>query len=135
VLRFCHLRSTSIRRSLGHKSYCTLTVCRRRRQPALPRISWAQHKLPLCIALSVSSSDCGSSHLFTNFLRSITMASPEEQAVVWKNDGNKAFAAHDWPTAIDCYTKAIALNNQEPTYYSNRAQVCLPVTNCSCSRD
>lgn len=51
------------------------------------------------------------------------MASPEEQAVAFKNEGNKAFAAHDWPTAIDLYTKAIDLNDKEPTYYSNRAQV------------
>ncbi|KAI9049506.1 hypothetical protein LZ554_006535 [Drepanopeziza brunnea f. sp. 'monogermtubi'] len=50
------------------------------------------------------------------------MASPEEQAVAFKNDGNKAFAAHDWPTAIELYTKAIELNDKEPTYFSNRAQ-------------
>ncbi|KAI9746541.1 MAG: hypothetical protein M1818_000254 [Claussenomyces sp. TS43310] len=42
--------------------------------------------------------------------------------VALKNQGNKAFAAHDWPTAIDFYTKAIELNSNEPTYYSNRAQ-------------
>lgn len=51
------------------------------------------------------------------------MTSSEEQAVAFKNDGNKAFAAHDWPTAIDFYTKAIELDDQKPTYYSNRAQV------------
>ncbi|KAH6715194.1 serine/threonine-protein phosphatase-like protein 5 [Leptodontidium sp. MPI-SDFR-AT-0119] len=50
------------------------------------------------------------------------MTSSEEQAVAFKNDGNKAFAAHDWPTAIDFYTKAIELDDQKPTYYSNRAQ-------------
>ncbi|PBP15912.1 serine/threonine-protein phosphatase 5 [Diplocarpon rosae] len=50
------------------------------------------------------------------------MASPEAQAVAFKNDGNKAFAAHDWPTAIDLYTKAIELDGNQPTYYSNRAQ-------------
>ena len=53
------------------------------------------------------------------------MVSREEQAVVLKNEGNKAFAAHDWPTAIEYYTKAIALNDKEPSYYSNRAQVYL----------
>jgi hypothetical protein len=53
------------------------------------------------------------------------MASPEEQAVAFKNDGNKAFSAHDWPTAIDFYTKAIELDDKKPVYYSNRAQVCL----------
>jgi serine/threonine-protein phosphatase 5 len=54
------------------------------------------------------------------------MAIPEEnlkKAVDLKNQGNAAFAAHDWPTAIDFYTKAIELNDQEPTFWSNRAQV------------
>ncbi|XMA12381.1 hypothetical protein WAI453_005172 [Rhynchosporium graminicola] len=50
------------------------------------------------------------------------MISSEEQAVAFKNDGNTAFAAHDWPTAIDFYTKAIELDDQKPTYFSNRAQ-------------
>jgi serine/threonine-protein phosphatase 5 len=51
------------------------------------------------------------------------MATPEERAVDLKNQGNKAFAAHDWPTAIDFYSKAIELNSKEPTFWSNRAQV------------
>jgi serine/threonine-protein phosphatase 5 len=51
------------------------------------------------------------------------MTSPEEEATALKNQGNKAFAAHNWPEAIEYYTKAIALNDKEPTYYSNRAQV------------
>lgn len=46
-----------------------------------------------------------------------------KNAVEWKNDGNKAFAAHDWPEAIKCYTHAIDLDDQQPTYFSNRAQV------------
>jgi serine/threonine-protein phosphatase 5 len=50
------------------------------------------------------------------------MTSTEEQAVALKNQGNKAFAAHDWEGAIDLYTKAIELNPQDPTFYSNRAQ-------------
>lgn len=54
------------------------------------------------------------------------MATPEEKATELKNQGNKAFAAHDWPTAIDFYTKAIELNDKEPTYWSNRAQVRYP---------
>lgn len=45
-----------------------------------------------------------------------------EDAVAAKNQGNEAFKAHDWPTAIDCYTKAIELNPQEPAFYTNRAQ-------------
>lgn len=40
-----------------------------------------------------------------------------------KDLGNAAFKAHDWPTAIDYYTQAIAVNPKEPSYYSNRAQV------------
>lgn len=51
------------------------------------------------------------------------MSTTEEQAVAFKNDGNKAFAAHDWPKAVEMYTKAIELNDKEPTFYSNRAQV------------
>lgn len=47
-----------------------------------------------------------------------------EEAVVFKNEGNKAFAARDWPTAIDFYTKAIDLDSTQAPYYSNRAQVC-----------
>ncbi|KAM3072006.1 Palmitoyl-protein thioesterase 1 [Clarireedia jacksonii] len=50
------------------------------------------------------------------------MTSTEEEATALKNLGNKAFAAHNWPEAIEYYTKAIALNDKEPTYYSNRAQ-------------
>lgn len=51
------------------------------------------------------------------------MADSKAQAVELKNQGNKAFAAHDWPTAIDFYTKAIELDESQPTYFSNRAQV------------
>ena len=51
------------------------------------------------------------------------MATAKERAVELKNQGNKAFGAHDWPTAIDFYTQAIGLDDQEPTYFTNRAQV------------
>ncbi|KAI0437702.1 protein phosphatase 5 [Xylaria telfairii] len=50
------------------------------------------------------------------------MVSAVEQATALKNDGNKAFAAHDWLKAAELYTKAIELNDNEPTYYTNRAQ-------------
>jgi serine/threonine-protein phosphatase 5 len=50
------------------------------------------------------------------------MASAED-AVELKEKGNAAFKAHDWPTAIDFYTKAIAANGKEPSFYTNRAQV------------
>jgi serine/threonine-protein phosphatase 5 len=65
------------------------------------------------------------------------MATAEEQATALKNEGNKAFANHDWLTAIDSYTKAIELDPKVPAYYSNRAQVFLryiPFTKC-CSCD
>lgn len=51
------------------------------------------------------------------------MSTAEEQAVALKNEGNKAFVAHDWPTAVEFYSKAIALNDKEPAFYANRAQV------------
>jgi len=53
------------------------------------------------------------------------MATPEERATDLKNQGNKAFAAHNWPSAIDFYSKAIELNDKEPTFWSNRAQAYL----------
>lgn len=43
-------------------------------------------------------------------------------AVEMKNKGNEAFKAHDWSTAIEFYTKAIELDDQEPSFYTNRAQ-------------
>lgn len=45
------------------------------------------------------------------------------EAVELKNKGNDAFKSKDWPTAIDFYTKAIEKNDQEPSFYTNRAQV------------
>lgn len=46
-----------------------------------------------------------------------------EAATALKQKGNKAFAAHDWPTAVDFYTQAIEANGQDPSFYCNRAQV------------
>ncbi|RDA85059.1 hypothetical protein CP532_3127 [Ophiocordyceps camponoti-leonardi (nom. inval.)] len=45
-----------------------------------------------------------------------------QDAVDLKNQGNKAFAAGDFPTAVTLYTKAIDLNDKEPTFFTNRAQ-------------
>jgi serine/threonine-protein phosphatase 5 len=45
------------------------------------------------------------------------------EAVEFKNQGNKAFAAGDFPSAIELYTKAVKANDQEPTFLTNRAQV------------
>jgi len=55
------------------------------------------------------------------------MATEVERAVELKNQGNTAFAAHDWPTAIDFYTQAIELNPKEATFYANRAQANIKV--------
>lgn len=49
-------------------------------------------------------------------------SSTEAEATALKNEGNRAFALHDWLTAISFYSKAIALNDKEPTFYANRAQ-------------
>lgn len=50
------------------------------------------------------------------------------KAVELKNQGNEAFKKHDWPAAIESYSKAIELDDTEPAYYSNRAQVTHPPT-------
>lgn len=47
----------------------------------------------------------------------------QEDAVALKEQGNKAFKEHDWPAAIDFYTKAIEAYDQEPSFFTNRAQV------------
>jgi serine/threonine-protein phosphatase 5 len=54
------------------------------------------------------------------------MATPAEQAAAFKAKGNEAFAAHDWNKAIEFYTKAIELDDTEPTYWGNRAAVGTP---------
>lgn len=46
-----------------------------------------------------------------------------EEANELKVQGNKAFAQHDWPKAIDYYTQAIEKNGSDPSFYCNRAQV------------
>ncbi|KAE8150387.1 Metallo-dependent phosphatase-like protein [Aspergillus avenaceus] len=51
------------------------------------------------------------------------MASSDiEAATALKVQGNKAFAQHEWPTAVDFYTQAIEKYDREPSFFSNRAQ-------------
>jgi serine/threonine-protein phosphatase 5 len=50
----------------------------------------------------------------------------KEESVELKAQGNKYFASHEWLNAIDYYTKAIDLYDQDPLYYCNRAQVIPP---------
>ena len=50
-------------------------------------------------------------------------ADDKAKAVALKNQGNEAFKKHDWPTAVEFYGKAIELDDTEPTYFANRAQV------------
>ncbi|EEQ34056.1 Palmitoyl-protein thioesterase 1 [Microsporum canis] len=46
-----------------------------------------------------------------------------EAATALKLQGNQSFAQHDWPAALDFYTRAIELYDKEPSFYCNRAQV------------
>lgn len=48
-------------------------------------------------------------------------------ATALKQQGNKAFASHDWPTAIDFYTRAIDRNGTDPSFFCNRAQAQIKV--------
>lgn len=49
--------------------------------------------------------------------------SSKEDAIALKQKGNAAFASHDWLKAIDFYSQAIELDDQDPSFYCNRAQV------------
>ena len=49
-----------------------------------------------------------------------------EDALVFKQKGNKAVANHEWLEAVDFYTRAIDLDAQDPTFFCNRAQVIPP---------
>lgn len=48
-------------------------------------------------------------------------------AVDLKNEGNKAFSSGDYPSAVDLYSKAIELDDKQPLFYTNRAQVRPPI--------
>lgn len=49
--------------------------------------------------------------------------SSKETAIALKQKGNAAFASHDWLKAVDFYTQAIDVNDQDPSFFCNRAQV------------
>ena len=49
--------------------------------------------------------------------------SSNSNAIELKQKGNKAFAEHDWRTALDLYTQAIDLDDKDPSFFCNRAQV------------
>lgn len=49
-------------------------------------------------------------------------ATDKAEATAFKVKGNKAFQEHDWPTAIDYYTKAIEKYPYDPSFFCNRAQ-------------
>ena len=59
----------------------------------------------------------------------------QEEAAELKARGNKCFASHEWLDAIDYYTKAIDLYDQDPSFYCNRAQVIFPSSNIFIERD
>lgn len=49
--------------------------------------------------------------------------SPKEDAIALKQKGNAAFTSHDWLKAVDFYSQAIELDDKDPSFYCNRAQV------------
>jgi serine/threonine-protein phosphatase 5 len=53
----------------------------------------------------------------------MSSSSAVEAATALKAKGNKAFAEHDWPSAINFYTQAIEKYDKDASFYSNRAQV------------
>lgn len=55
------------------------------------------------------------------------MASSNEEAVAFKNEGNVAFKDQDWMKAIALYTKAINADDTVATFYTNRAQAHIKV--------
>lgn len=60
----------------------------------------------------------------SHFLSAPEMATDQEAGVALKVQGNKAFGEHDWPAAVAFYDQAIEKYDQDPSFFSNRAQVC-----------
>ena len=46
-----------------------------------------------------------------------------EEALALKQKGNAAFAKHEWLVAVDFYTKAIDVYEEDSTFFCNRAAV------------
>ncbi|CAN6930315.1 unnamed protein product [Brassica oleracea] len=61
------------------------------------------------------------STLMVNPKSSINTISQEESAEIAKEKGNQAFKEKQWQKAIGMYSEAIKLNDENGTYYSNRA--------------
>ena len=62
-------------------------------------------------------------YIYFRFAHYFTRNMPSaEEATALKQKGNTAFANHDWIKAVDYYTQAIHINDQEPSFYCNRAQ-------------
>lgn len=55
------------------------------------------------------------------------MSTAPQEALDFKSQGNAAIKSHSWPEAIDFYTKAIEIYDQDSTFFCNRAQVSIPV--------
>lgn len=104
---FCRVSSSSGRHSLDLSLFAfssrLLHLLHRRRRCLVPHCLISSSR-PAPALLQMASSDL-------------------EAATALKVQGNKAFAQHDWPTALDYYSQAIAKYDQEPSFFSNRAQV------------
>mmetsp|Transcript_16644 Transcript_16644/g.49794 ORF Transcript_16644/g.49794 Transcript_16644/m.49794 type:complete len:583 (-) Transcript_16644:8-1756(-) len=61
--------------------------------------------------------------LVIDFLEAEPTSCKMASAVDFKNEGNKAFAAKDYEKAIECFTKAIELDDSDHVFFSNRSAV------------
>lgn len=95
--------------------------------PRKHRVCYLQSH-PSCFSHPWKSPSCPSTDSIAPFpsvdYYTSQMASSDlEAATALKVQGNKAFAEHEWPTAVDFYTQAIEKYDREPSFFSNRAQV------------
>ena len=54
-----------------------------------------------------------------------------DRALVWKNKGNEHFKKGDNKEALKCYNEAILVANDQPPFYSNRAQTLIKLNKCT----